>query len=101
VIDVNGRFFDAHSRIGKKSSVIVLNVAGEEPHVALGLLVDAVSEVIDIPKQDIEPPPQFGSVIPREFILGMAKLDGEFVAIIDPDRALNIDEMALLTNLTH
>jgi purine-binding chemotaxis protein CheW len=98
VIDVNGRFCGARSSIGKRSSVIVLNVTAEGTSVALGLLVDAVSEVIAISQQSIEPPPQFGGATPREFILGMGKVGGEFVAIIDPDRALNIEEMALLAD---
>ena len=98
VIDVNGRFCGARSSIGKRSSVIVVEVAGENSPVALGLLVDAVSEVIAISQQSIEPPPQFGGAIPREFILGMGKLGDEFVAIINPDRALNIEEMALLAD---
>jgi len=98
VIDVNGRFCGERSPIGKRSSVIVLEVAGEGAPVALGLLVDAVSEVIAISQQSIEPPPQFGGAIPREFILGMGKVADQFVAIINPDRALNIEEMALLAD---
>ena len=63
----------------------------------LGLMVDAVSEVIEIAPAQIEPPPQFGASIQRDYILGLGKVDGKFIVILEPDRALNIDDMALLT----
>jgi purine-binding chemotaxis protein CheW len=59
-------------------------------------LVDAVSEVLDIPATEIEPPPPFGTSIQREFILGMGKVKGRFVIILDPAKALDVDEMAAL-----
>jgi purine-binding chemotaxis protein CheW len=63
--------------------------------------VDAVSEVIDIANDKIEPPPQFGTSIQRDFIRGMGKVDGEFVVLIEPDRALSIEEMAMLAEREH
>jgi purine-binding chemotaxis protein CheW len=59
-------------------------------------MVDAVSEVIDIAPSQIEPPPQFGTTIQREFIRGLGKVDSEFIVILDPERALNIDDMVAL-----
>jgi purine-binding chemotaxis protein CheW len=59
-------------------------------------MVDAVSEVIEILPSQIEPPPQFGSSIQREFIRGMGKVYGDFIVILEPERALDIDEMAQL-----
>jgi purine-binding chemotaxis protein CheW len=59
-------------------------------------MVDAVSEVIDIAQAQIEPPPQFGTTIQRDFIHGLGKVEGEFVVILAPERALNIDDMALI-----
>jgi purine-binding chemotaxis protein CheW len=96
VIDLQVRFARGRSTIGKKTCIVIFDsvVSGEK--VELGLLVDAVSEVIDIPRDRIEPPPQFGSSIQREFISGMGKVDGDFVVILEPDRALNIEEMAML-----
>jgi purine-binding chemotaxis protein CheW len=67
-----------------------------EEKVELGLLVDSVSEVIDIAQAHVEPAPQFGSTIRREFIHGMGKVGGEFIVILAPDRALDISEMAAL-----
>ena len=62
----------------------------------LGLMVDAVSEVIDISQSMIEPAPQFGASIARDYIHGMGKVGSKFVVILEPDRALDIEDMANL-----
>ena len=59
-------------------------------------MVDSVSEVIDIAPSQIEPPPQFGTSIQRDFIRGLGKVGSEFIVILDPERALNIDDMVAL-----
>jgi purine-binding chemotaxis protein CheW len=96
VIDLQARFGRVPAAIGKKTCIIIFdsNVEGEK--VLLGLMVDAVSEVIEIPMTQIEPPPQFGTIIKRDFIHGMGKVDGEFVVILEPDRALDVEDMALI-----
>jgi purine-binding chemotaxis protein CheW len=66
--------------------------------VELGLMVDAVSEVIEIAPAEIEPPPQFGASIRRDFIRGMGKVKGEFIVILEPERALDIDDMAMIAD---
>ncbi|MCX7239700.1 MAG: chemotaxis protein CheW [Burkholderiales bacterium] len=97
VIDMLTRFSGSRARIGKKTSIIILDAAVEDGKMELGLLVDAVSEVIAIPSDSIQTPPQFGSTIPREFIKGIGKHGEEFIVIVEPDLALNIEEMAALT----
>ena len=96
VIDLQARFGRAQARVGNKTCIIVIDASSDGEKLALGLMVDAVSEVIDIAKTDIEPSPQFGTSIQRDFIHGLGKVGGQFVVILDPDRALNIDDMALI-----
>jgi purine-binding chemotaxis protein CheW len=57
-------------------------------------LVDAVSEVIRIAPGDIEPPPDFGSSVRRDFIRGIGKVGARFIILLEPDRALDVQEMA-------
>jgi len=97
VIDLQSRFGRPKAEFGKKTCVIIFDVGPEGDKVELGLLVDAVSEVIDIAPSAIEPPPQFGTTIQREFIRGLGKVGSEFIVILEPERALNIDEMVALT----
>lgn len=94
VIDLQARLGKPPAVHGKKTCIVIFQAEREGDTLALGLLVDAVSEVLDIPAQEIEPPPPFGTSIQREFILGMGKVKGRFVIILDPAKALDVDEMA-------
>ncbi|MBT9488634.1 MAG: purine-binding chemotaxis protein CheW [Rubrivivax sp.] len=96
VIDLQARFGRAVARLGKKSCIVIFDAVRSGERVELGLLVDAVSEVIDIPDHQIEPPPAFGGAVRRDFIRGMGKVAQRFVIILEPDRALDVDEMAQL-----
>jgi purine-binding chemotaxis protein CheW len=86
--------------VGKKTCIVIFDASSEGEKVELGLMVDSVSEVIDILPAQIEPPPHFGTSIQRDFIRGMGKVDGEFIVILEPERALNVDDMALLAEKT-
>lgn len=101
VIDLQSRFGRARAQVGKKTCVIIFDVGPDGDRVELGLLVDAVSEVIDIAAAQIEPPPQFGTSIAREFIRGLGKVGSEFIVILEPERALNIDDMVALAEQGH
>jgi purine-binding chemotaxis protein CheW len=62
-------------------------------------MVDAVSEVLEIQANEIEPPPSFGAKIRADFIAGMGKIAGKFVIILEIQKVLSVDEMALLANV--
>jgi purine-binding chemotaxis protein CheW len=96
VIDLQSRFGRATTVVGKKTCIVIFDASSEGEKMELGLMVDAVSEVIDILPAQIEPPPHFGTSIQRDFIRGMGKVDGEFIVILEPERALNVDDMARL-----
>jgi purine-binding chemotaxis protein CheW len=96
VIDLQSRFGRAPSKMGKKTCIVIFDTVVADEKVELGLLVDSVSEVIDIAQAHVEPAPQFGTTIRRDFIHGMGKVGGEFIVILAPERALDINEMAAL-----
>lgn len=96
VVDLNARFGRSPSSVGKKSCVVIFDVVRQGERVELGLLVDAVSEVKRILPGDIEPAPDFGSTVRRDFIRGIGKVGERFVILLEPDRALDVDEMAAL-----
>ena len=96
VIDLQARLGRACTTVGKKTCVVIFDATTEGERVELGLLVDAVSEVIEIAAESIEAAPQFGTTIAREFIRGMGKVGGDFIVILEPERALNVDDMARL-----
>lgn len=96
VIDLQSRFGRAAARIGKKTCIVIFDSVRDGERVELGLLVDAVSEVIEIGAEHIESPPSFGSSVRRDFIRGMGKVASRFVIILEPDKAFDVDEMARL-----
>jgi len=96
VIDLQARLGKAPGTVGKKTCIIIFDSRRDGERIELGLMVDSVSAVIEIPDNQIEPAPQFGSTVKRVFIKGMGKVNGKFVIILDPEKAMNIDEMAEL-----
>jgi purine-binding chemotaxis protein CheW len=96
VIDLQARFGRPAAQVGKKTCIVIFDSLRQDDRVELGLLVDAVSEVIDIAPAEIEPPPSFGTAVRRDFIKGMGKVSNRFVIILEPDKAFDVNEMAEL-----
>ena len=97
VIDLQCRFGRPRAQLGKKTCIVIMDAHQDNDKAALGLMVDAVSEVIEISPTDIEPPPDFGTSIDRSFIRGIGKVKDAFIVILDPARSLNMDDMVGLT----
>lgn len=100
VIDLQSRFGRATTQVGKKTCIVIFDASTDAERVELGLMVDAVREVIQIEPEKIEPAPQFGTSVQRDFIRGVGKVDGEFIVILDLERALNIEDMAQIASDT-
>jgi purine-binding chemotaxis protein CheW len=99
VLDLPIRFGKAASAVTKRTCIVIIEVMlGSERHV-LGLVVDAVNAVLDIPASEIEPPPAFGASIRTEFIRGMVKVNSKFVILLDLDHALAAEELQALTEI--
>jgi purine-binding chemotaxis protein CheW len=96
VIDLQARFGRPAAEVSKKTCIVIFDSVREGERVELGLMVDAVSEVIEIAPGQIEPPPNFGTAVRRDFILGMGKVNGRFVIVLEPDKAFDVSEMAQL-----
>ena len=102
VIDLSARFGNAATPIGKRTCIVIVEVQEGGEFGArhdIGIMVDAVSEVIEIPTADIEPSPSFGAKIRADFILGMGKVAGRFVIILNIVKVLSVDEIALLATV--
>ena len=96
VIDLQARFGRPAAKVGAKTCIVIFDAVRDGERVELGLLVDAVSEVIEIAADQIEPPPNFGTAVRRDFIRGMGKVASRFVIILEPDKAFDVNEMAQL-----
>jgi purine-binding chemotaxis protein CheW len=99
VIDLAMRFSRPPSPVTRRTCIVLIEVEVEGEQYNIGVTVDAVNEVLEIPGSEIEPPPTFGAKIRSDFIGGMGKIDGKFVIILDADKVLSVDEMASLTSI--
>lgn len=104
VVDLAARFGRGVTQVARRTSIVIIEagatVATEEGDLTetqdIGIMVDAVNEVVDIDATDIEPAPSFGARIRPDFISGMAKYKGGFTIVLDVGRVLSVDEMSAL-----
>jgi purine-binding chemotaxis protein CheW len=99
VIDLNARFGRQRTDASRRTCIVILEVASEEGTHVMGIIVDAVSAVRHIDESNVEPPPSFGTRIRADFIEGMAKVNGNFVILLDLGKVLSMDEIAKLDGL--
>jgi len=97
VIDLSARFGGKSAELGRRTCIVIVEVSDADTQHDIGIMVDAVSEVLDIPNSEIEPPPSFGAKIRADFIFGMGKVSGKFVIILNIDKVLSVEEIAQLT----
>jgi purine-binding chemotaxis protein CheW len=102
IIDLRLRFSLEEQTYGAMTVVVVVKVLSDNnKERIMGIVVDAVSDVYDVPENQIQPPPDFGSVISTEFVKGLATVDEKMVIILDIDRLLNSKELALVESIAH
>lgn len=99
VIDLSTRFGRPSAEITPRSCIVIIETESDGERVDIGIIVDSVSEVLEIPPTEIEPAPRFGTNIRADFISGMGKVNDEFVIILDISRVLSVDEMSSLAGM--
>lgn len=101
VIDLSARFGGKVSEVQRRTCIVIVEVRQDDTKHDIGIMVDAVSEVLEIPSSEIEPPPAFGAKIRADFIAGMGKVNNKFVIILEIQKVLSVDEMAMLVDMSH
>ena len=96
VLDLSVRFGKAPSPVTKKTCIVIIEISTAGERQDVGVVVDAVDSVLDIPPDQIEPPPAFGARIGTDFIEGMGKVNGRFVILLAVNSVLAPEEAALL-----
>lgn len=92
VVDLSARFGRPASQAGRRSCVIILEMpAADGENSLLGVLVDAVSAVVNAGPEAIEPRPDFGAHIPSDFIEGMLARENGFIIILAVERVLALE----------
>ena len=96
VVDLRLKFDMASAEYTERTCIVVVEIAGAAGKIMIGLVVDAVSEVLNIKKEEIEDPPKFGIAVETDYILGMAKRDNGVKILLDIDKVLEADDVAAL-----
>ncbi|WP_097460029.1 chemotaxis protein CheW [Mangrovitalea sediminis] len=93
VVDLAGRLgYNAETQ-GHRTCVIIMELQREDCSMVMGLVVDAVDAVLDIPGDGIESAPSFGTGIRTDFIAGMARQDAGFLIILNVDNVLSVEDL--------
>jgi purine-binding chemotaxis protein CheW len=104
VVDLGARLGRGVLTLSKRSCIVLVEV--KTPHEAdndgyvLGMLVDEVNNILEIPRDDVKPAPEFGSEIRTDFIEAMGRVNDVFVIILAIDHVLSIQELAALKKIT-
>jgi purine-binding chemotaxis protein CheW len=93
VIDLRQRFGMGVVDYTDRTCIIVVEIEGNSGTVMMGILVDSVSEVLNIKGEEIEETPTFGGKVDIDYILGMAKMDGGVKILLDIDQVLSAGEV--------
>ncbi len=91
VVDLRLKFSFAEHGYTERTCIIVVEVARATSKVMMGIVVDAVSEVLTIAAEEIEQTPEFGERVTTDYMKGVAKVKGKVKILLDLDRVLGTD----------
>lgn len=100
IVDLRLRFNMDKMEYGPTTVVIVLKVMSDEKSRIMGIVVDGVSDVYNIPSEEIREAPDFGSGIDTDFVMGLASVEDKMVILLDIDHMLNAAELAGIDEAT-
>lgn len=93
VIDLRMRFRMNGADYTERTCIVVVEIEGDDRTIPVGIVVDSVSEVLNIRSGDIDDTPMFGTNMNTDYILGMAKMQGGVKILLDIDKVLNANEI--------
>ena len=93
VLDLAVKFGLAASPVTKRTCIVIVEVELGGEGTVLGILADAVSQVVGLSPDEIETPPAFGTLVRVDYLLGIGKVGEKFVLILDVDRILSAAEL--------
>ena len=96
IINLKLRFGGNTTEIGKRTSIVIIEVGNNDRKNEIGIIVDIVNEVIDLAESDIEPAPSFGAHIRADFIQGMGKIGEQFLILLDVNQVLSVEELSIV-----
>jgi len=96
VVDLRSKFEMEAIDYTERTCIIVVEIKGKMENIQIGIVVDSVSEVINVKETEVEDTPAFGTSLDTEFILGIAKIEGNVKILLDIDAVLSAEELSKL-----
>ncbi len=100
VVDLRRRFEMEEIDYTERTCIVVVEIQGSSGMLMMGIVVDSVSEVLNVKSDDIDTTPSFGIELDTSYILGMAKMGKGVKILLDIDRVLNNEEVDVLEKVT-
>nr|WP_298414428.1 chemotaxis protein CheW [uncultured Halomonas sp.] len=97
IVDLRIKFHLANIEYGGQTVVIVVNVGDR----VVGIVVDGVSDVMTLTPDQIKPAPEFGVTMSSDYLSGLGSLEDRMLVLVDIDKLLTSEEMALVDKTTH
>lgn len=99
VVDLAHKFGLGDKAVTKRTCVVIVEVEHDGNKTIMGVIADVISQVVDLPASEIEPPPDFGTRVRLDYLTGMGRVDRRFVLILDIDKVLSPTELSSVTRL--
>jgi purine-binding chemotaxis protein CheW len=99
VVDLTVRFGLGERPVTKTTCIVIVEVEQDSERTVMGVIADAVNQVIDLAPEDIEEPPAFGTRVRLEYLFGMGKLGKKFALILNINNVLSNTELLTVSTL--
>jgi purine-binding chemotaxis protein CheW len=99
VVDLAVKFGLPATGVTKRTCIVIVEVDLEGEPTVMGVMADAVSQVIEFQTEDIEAPPSFGTGVDVDYLRGMGKVGKKFVLLLDIDKVLSAEELEAVASL--
>lgn len=99
VLDLRLKFELGEKEYNQRTCIIVVELNFADSTRLMGIVVDTVSEVVNIQKSEVELPPQYGCLVDTTFLTGMGKVKGKVVLLLDIDQVLSSEEKVQLNEV--
>lgn len=100
VVDLTAKFGMEQKPVGKTTCIVIVETQFENQQTIVGLIVDAVSQVMELSADDIQPVPDFGTRVKMDYLIGMARSGRKFALLLDVDKVLTTEELHDLSEVS-
>jgi purine-binding chemotaxis protein CheW len=99
VVDLAVKFALEQKPVTKTTCIVIVETQFEGQNTTIGVMADAVSQVMDLTADDIQAVPEFGTRVKVDYLLGMAQLGRKFALLLDVDKVLSTEELLNLSEV--